>query len=176
MACRQILETATLSDSPVYPIRALTIDTSRSFLPLESLRRTIDAMAMNKLNTLHWHVTDTQSFPIEVASEPRMAQYGAYSPEQVYSAQEVAQLVQYGRQRGVRLMPELDAPAHVGYGWQWGEQAGLGRLAVCVGEVSACTLSALWGQQPASFVLVLYFCGTTGHSADVPHVRTVSIV
>ena len=138
MACRQILETATLSDSPVYPIRALTIDTSRSFLPLESLRRTIDAMAMNKLNRLHWHVTDTQSFPIEVASEPRMAQYGAYSPEQVYSAQEVAQLVQYGRQRGVRLMPELDAPAHVGYGWQWGEQAGLGRLAVCVGEVSAC--------------------------------------
>ncbi|KAF0299296.1 Chitooligosaccharidolytic beta-N-acetylglucosaminidase [Amphibalanus amphitrite] len=129
-----ILGSATLSDAPVYPIRALTIDTSRSFIPLSALRRTIDAMAMNKLNTLHWHVTDTHSFPIEVSSEPRLVQYGAYSPRKVYSAREVAQLVRYGRQRGVRLLPELDAPAHVGYGWQWGEDAGLGRLAVCVGE------------------------------------------
>ena len=135
VSCRQILDSASLSDAPVYPIRAITLDTSRNFIPLADLRRTIDAMAMNKLNTLHWHVTDTHSFPIEVRSEPRLAQYGAYSAEKVYSAQEVAELVQYGRQRGVRLLPELDAPAHVGYGWQWGEQAGLGRLAVCVGEV-----------------------------------------
>ncbi|XP_043213547.1 chitooligosaccharidolytic beta-N-acetylglucosaminidase-like [Amphibalanus amphitrite] len=133
-ACLQILSSASLSDAPVYPIRALTIDTARSFIPLSALRRTIDAMAMNKLNTLHWHVTDTHSFPIEVSSEPRLVQYGAYSPQKVYSAREVAELVQYGRQRGVRLLPELDAPAHVGYGWQWGEDAGLGRLAVCVGE------------------------------------------
>ena len=133
---RQILNSAMLSDDPVYPIRAILLDTSRNFIPLAALRRTVDAMAMNKLNTLHWHITDTHSFPIETPSEPRMALYGAYSPEKVYTASEVLELVQYGRQRGVRLLPEMDAPAHVGYGWQWGEKAGLGRLAVCVGQVS----------------------------------------
>ena len=126
-----------VTDVPTYPIRSITLDTSRSFISLAGLRRTIDAMAMNKLNTLHWHITDTHSFPIEIRSEPRLAQYGAYSPEQVYSAEQVAELVRYARQRGVRLLPELDAPAHVGYGWQWGEKAGLGTLAVCVGQVSA---------------------------------------
>ncbi|XP_037080175.1 chitooligosaccharidolytic beta-N-acetylglucosaminidase-like [Pollicipes pollicipes] len=133
-ACLQVINMTMLSDAPVYPVRALTIDTARNFISLAGLRRTVDAMSMNKLNTLHWHITDTHSFPIEVGREPRMAQYGAYSPQEVYTATEVRDLVSYAQQRGVRLLPELDAPAHVGYGWQWGEKAGLGKLAVCVGE------------------------------------------
>ena len=128
--------TASVSDSPVYPIRGLTVDTSRNFISVEGLRRTIDGMAMNKLNTLHWHITDTHSFPIEIVSEPRLAQYGAYSPRKVYTRQEVEALVEYAQERGVRLLPELDMPAHVGYGWQWGADAGLGNLTVCLGKVS----------------------------------------
>lgn len=135
----QIVDEAMVSDAPVYAIRALTVDTSRNFITMESLKRTIDGMAMNKLNTLHWHITDTNSFPIEIQREPRLTQYGAYSPRQVYSKQDVLELVQYGRERGVRILPEMDMPAHVGYGWQWGEKAGLGKLAVCVGRVSVST-------------------------------------
>ena len=130
--------TASVSDSPVYPIRGLTLDTSRNFISVEGLRRTIDGMAMNKLNTLHWHITDTHSFPIEIVSEPRLAQYGAYSPRKVYTRQEVEALVEYAQERGVRLLPELDMPAHVGYGWQWGADAGLGNLTVCLGKVRNC--------------------------------------
>jgi len=130
----QTVTSAMVSDAPVYPLRALTIDTSRNFLSMAGLRRTVDGMAINKLNTLHWHITDTNSFPIEIQREPRMARYGAYSPREMYTTEEVRQLVQYARERGVRVLPELDMPAHVGYGWQWGEKAGLGKLAVCLGR------------------------------------------
>ena len=44
----------------------------------------------------------------------RGCRYGAYSPAQVYTAAEVAELVTYAQDRGVRIIPELDAPAHVG--------------------------------------------------------------
>ncbi|XP_043240748.1 chitooligosaccharidolytic beta-N-acetylglucosaminidase-like [Amphibalanus amphitrite] len=126
--------TADVRDAPVYPVRALTLDTSRNFISVAGLRRTIGAMAMNKLNTLHWHITDTHSFPIEITGEPRLAQYGAYSPREVYTRAEVEELVQFALERGVRLLPELDMPAHVGYGWQWGEKAGMGNLTVCLGK------------------------------------------
>ncbi|XP_037083425.1 LOW QUALITY PROTEIN: chitooligosaccharidolytic beta-N-acetylglucosaminidase-like [Pollicipes pollicipes] len=130
----QTVRAVMISDAPVYPVRALTLDTSRNFISLAGLLRTIDTMAMNKLNTFHWHITDTHSFPIEIRSEPRMAQYGAYSPRKVYTATQVLELVEYARVRGVRVLPELDMPAHVGHGWQWGEKAGLGQLAVCLGK------------------------------------------
>ena len=64
-----------------------------------------------------------------------MAAYGAYSQEQTYSAADVRDIVQYARIRGIRVLPEIDAPAHVGHGWQWGEEAGLGKLVVCLDKV-----------------------------------------
>lgn len=73
---------------------------------------------MVKLNTFHWHITDSHSFPLEVSKRPELHKLGAYSQRQVYSRRDVAEVVEYGRVRGVRVMPEFDAPAHVGEGWQ----------------------------------------------------------
>lgn len=44
------------------------------------------------------------------------------------------QIVEYGRERGVRVVLELDTPSHAGSGWEWGEIEGLGKLAVCVNQ------------------------------------------
>jgi len=44
-----------------------------------------------------------------------MTQYGAYSSEKLYSPKDVKNLVLYARLRGVKIIPELDAPAHAGY-------------------------------------------------------------
>jgi hexosaminidase len=52
----------------------------------------------------------------------------------VYTPQDVTSLLEYARLRGVRVVLELDAPSHSGNGWQWGEAAGLGQLAVCVNQ------------------------------------------
>uniref|UniRef100_A0A0P4VQB6 Beta-hexosaminidase n=1 Tax=Scylla olivacea TaxID=85551 RepID=A0A0P4VQB6_SCYOL len=129
-----VVQTAAVTDAPAFAYRGLLVDTSRNFVTVAALRRTVDAMAASKLNTLHWHITDSHSFPLVLHSLPNMAYYGAYSARQVYTPAQVRDLVQYARVRGVRVLPELDAPAHVGNGWQWAEKEGLGRLAVCVNQ------------------------------------------
>ncbi|KAK3908108.1 Chitooligosaccharidolytic beta-N-acetylglucosaminidase [Frankliniella fusca] len=91
-------------------------------------------MAQNKLNVLHWHITDSQSFPYESTSLPQMSAYGAFSPRQTYPSRTVRELSRFALSRGVRLLPELDAPAHVAAGWGWGRAAGLGELVVCAAQ------------------------------------------
>ncbi|KAK8737037.1 hypothetical protein OTU49_004769 [Cherax quadricarinatus] len=127
-----VVTSASIYDSPVFKYRGLLLDTSRNFFSIASIKRTIDAMSANKLNTFHWHLTDSHSFPLYLKSLPNMAYYGAYSSRQIYHPKEVKEVVQYGRVRGIRVLPEFDAPAHVGNGWQWTEQQGLGKLALCV--------------------------------------------
>uniref|UniRef100_A0A8D8V7U9 Beta-hexosaminidase n=1 Tax=Cacopsylla melanoneura TaxID=428564 RepID=A0A8D8V7U9_9HEMI len=123
-----------LNDRPVYRHRGLTLDTARHFIPIDAIRRTMDAMATSKMNVFHWHVTDSHSFPLVLASVPMMSRYGAYSPAKVYSPLDVQHLIQYAKLRGIRILFELDAPAHAGNGWQWGPQYGLGELVVCLNE------------------------------------------
>ena len=57
-------------------------------------------------------------------SLPQLAQWGAYSTRKVYTPQDITDIVQYAKVRGVRVLPEFDAPAHVGNGWQFGEKEG----------------------------------------------------
>jgi hypothetical protein len=58
----------------------------------------------------------------------------------VYTPEIIRDIVEYARVRGVRVLPELDAPAHVGNGWQFGEREGMGRLALCVNQAREHTL------------------------------------
>lgn len=60
------------------------------------------------------------------------SRFGAYSSNHVYHLSEISELLTYAKLRGVRIIFELDQPAHAGNGWQWGPQAGLGNLAVCI--------------------------------------------
>ncbi|KAK7793332.1 hypothetical protein R5R35_003067 [Gryllus longicercus] len=128
----RVVARARVVDAPVFAHRGLLLDTARHWLPERALRRTIDAMAAAKLNVLHWHATDSHSFPLLLPRVPQLARYGAYSSAQTYSMSAVARLAAYARARGVRLLVELDAPAHAGAGWEWGPAAGKGELALCV--------------------------------------------
>lgn len=49
-------------------------------------------MGMVKLNTFHWHITDSQSFPIVLKSHPELSRWGAYSPDKIYTADDVAEV------------------------------------------------------------------------------------
>eukprot|EP01052_Picozoa_sp_SAG31_P053937 SAG31_NODE_14081_length_828_cov_1.063100_1_plen_166_part_00 len=88
------------------------IDTGRRFLPMATIRKIIDGLAMNKLNVLHWHMSDSQSWPSESALFPGLADEGAYHPSAVYSIEAMRSLVRYALQRGVRITPEWDIPGH----------------------------------------------------------------
>lgn len=63
---------ANILDKPAFPYRGLMIDTSRNFIPITHLKRMIHAMSQNKLNILHWHITDTNSFPFYSKSVPQV--------------------------------------------------------------------------------------------------------
>ncbi|KAG8214807.1 glycoside hydrolase family 20 protein [Butyriboletus roseoflavus] len=101
-----------ITDAPAYPFRGFALDTARNFFPLEDLLRTIDAMSWVKINTLHWHITDSQSFPLEVAQYPELAANGAYSADETYSESDVQYIIQYAAARGVDVLMEIDTPGH----------------------------------------------------------------
>lgn len=108
----------TIYDEPVYKYRGLQLDTVRSYYTLDAIKRTIDTMALVKLNVFHWHITDSQSFPLMFDSLPEFAQIGAYHPAKIYTISDVKEIVEYAKIRGIRVIPELDLPAHIGDGWQ----------------------------------------------------------
>jgi beta-hexosaminidase Fdl len=130
----KILRAASVQDAPVFKYRGFMLDTARNYFPLEFIKKTIDGMAASKLNTFHWHISDSQSFPFLSDRVPQLAQNGAYSPDQVYTVSDVKEVVQYARVRGVRILIEVDTPGHSGSGWQWGPSHGLGELALCIDQ------------------------------------------
>ncbi|EIW81488.1 glycoside hydrolase family 20 protein [Coniophora puteana RWD-64-598 SS2] len=101
-----------ITDSPAYPYRGLGLDTSRNYFPVQSILRTLDAMSWVKINTFHWHITDSQSWPLEVAEYPELAQYGAYSAQDVYTEQDIQQILSYAGARGIDVLLEIDTPGH----------------------------------------------------------------
>lgn len=62
----------TVRDYPRFPHRGIMLDTSRHFLPVPFIVSFLDAMSYSKLNVLHLHLTDSQSFPVESATFPKL--------------------------------------------------------------------------------------------------------
>ena len=108
-------------DQPRFPWRGLMLDVARHFMPLPALLRTLDAMAVFKLNVLHLHLSDDQGFRLPSRSYPRLPSADHYR------ADELRQLVNHAADRGIRVVPELDVPGHTAC-WlqaypQWGSGA-----------------------------------------------------
>ena len=73
-----------IADEPRFRWRGLMLDSARHFLPLEALLSMLDAMSYNKLNVLHWHVSDSQAFPLVTKLTPRLS-LGAPSSQSLSS-------------------------------------------------------------------------------------------
>ena len=100
-------------DAPRFTHRGLLVDTGRDFYSVTTLRRVIETLSMNKLSVLHWHITEVDAFPLELAALPQLAGAGAFASNQRYSRADVAELVAWGRACGVRVVPEVDMPGHM---------------------------------------------------------------
>ncbi|CAK9015145.1 unnamed protein product [Durusdinium trenchii] len=110
--------TLRINDDARFPWRGILLDTARHFIPVEVITSLLWAMAANKLNVLHWHLTDAVSFPLELDSLPKLAELGALS--QTYSKAMVKQLIEQAANLSIRIVPELDMPAHTA-SWIFGE-------------------------------------------------------
>ena len=102
----------TIADAPRFTHRGIMTDTARHFLTKSTLYQLLDSMSYAKLNVLHWHIVDDQSFPLEVNSYPKLQEMGAFSARERYSRLDVADVVEYARLRGIRVMVEIDTPSH----------------------------------------------------------------
>ena len=100
----------TIDDQPRFPWRGLMIDAGRHFMPVPVLKRNLDGMEAVKLNVLHWHLSEDQGFPVESKMFPLLEQKG--SGGLFYTQQQVREVLQYARDRGIRVVPEFDMPCH----------------------------------------------------------------
>jgi hexosaminidase len=100
----------TINDKPRFPWRGLMIDSARHFVPLDVLRRNIDGLEAVKMNVLHWHLSENQGFRVESKKFPKLHEMG--SDGLYYTQDEIHDLIEYARDRGIRVVPEFDVPGH----------------------------------------------------------------
>ena len=100
----------TIDDKPRFPWRGLMIDSGRHFIPLPVIERNLDAMEAVKLNVFHWHLSDDQGFRVESKVFPLLQQKG--SDGMYYTQEQIRHTIEYARDRGIRVVPEFDMPAH----------------------------------------------------------------
>jgi hexosaminidase len=102
-----------IEDYPRFPYRGLLLDTARHFLPLPNIMELLETMSWVKMNILHWHMTDIESFPMQLVSHPLLSEEGSFScTNSTYSPADIIAISRYARDLGILIVPELDMPAH----------------------------------------------------------------
>ncbi|HTX35607.1 MAG TPA: family 20 glycosylhydrolase [Bryobacteraceae bacterium] len=101
-----------IEDRPRFPWRGLMLDVCRHWMPVDVIKRNLDAMSAVKLNVLHWHLSEDQGFRVESKRYPRLQEMG--SNGEYYTQDQVREIVAYARDRGIRVVPEFDVPGHSG--------------------------------------------------------------
>ena len=99
-----------IDDQPRFPWRGLMIDAGRHFMPVTVIERNLDGMEAVKLNVMHWHLSDDQGFRVESKHFPLLQEKG--SGGRYYTQQQIREVIDYARDRGIRVVPEFDMPCH----------------------------------------------------------------
>jgi hexosaminidase len=132
-----------IDDQPRFPWRGALVDVGRTFMPVDVMRRFLDALALHKLNRLHWHLTDDQGWRLEIPSLPTLVTIGAWRAETpvrllpsggllnlftggfgggmgdglptggFYSQAEIRAVVLEAAARHITIVPEIDMPGHI---------------------------------------------------------------
>jgi hexosaminidase len=123
----------TIEDRPRFAWRGMHLDVSRHFMPKEFVKKYIDLLALHKMNTFHWHLTDDQGWRIEIKKYPLLTQVGAWRKETLvgrpnrdtllnvfdkkphggfYTQDDVREVVAYAKARFVTVVPEIEMPGH----------------------------------------------------------------
>jgi len=113
------LPCCTIKDAPRYGWRGLMLDESRHFFGKAYVKKLLDIMAYYKMNRFHWHLTDMQSWRLEIKSYPLLTEVGAEGDRDFadawphyYTQEDVAGIVAYAAERHIMVVPEIDVPGH----------------------------------------------------------------
>jgi len=123
-----------ITDEPRFAYRGMHLDVSRHFFPKEFIKKYINLVAFNKMNTFHWHLVDDQGWRIEINKYPKLTGVGAWRVDRedkiwgdreaqkddekatyggFYSQEDIREIVAYAKDRYVTIIPEIEMPAHV---------------------------------------------------------------
>lgn len=118
-----------IEDYPKYKWRGMHLDVCRHFFTKDEVKKYIDYLAMYKINTFHWHLTDDQGWRIEIKKYPKLTEIGAwrngsmighYSEQRFdnkryggfYTQDEIREVVKYAADRHINIVPEIEMPGH----------------------------------------------------------------
>lgn len=105
-----------VEDKPTFPWRSVLLDTSRNYFTKSKLFQILDGMAKVKLNVFHWHIVDSQSWPLDLKAFPEIAAKAAYQTRK-YSEADVKEVIAYAAARGIDVVIEIDTPGHTDSIW-----------------------------------------------------------
>jgi hexosaminidase len=120
-----------VKDAPSFVWRGMHLDVCRHFFSAEFVKRTIDMLAMYKINTFHWHLTDDQGWRIEIKKYPKLTEIGSWRNETMvgpysdtdpkfdgiryggyYTQEQIKDVVAYAQKRHITIVPEIEMPGH----------------------------------------------------------------
>lgn len=91
-----------------YSYRSLHLDCARHFFSVETVKKVIEGISYGNMNVLHWHLSDDHGWRIESKKYPKLHEVsGAY-----YTQEEIREVVDYAKERGIEVIPEIDMPGH----------------------------------------------------------------
>ena len=121
----------TINDAPQFKYRGMHLDVGRHFYSVKFIKKYIDALAMLKMNTFHWHLTEDQGWRIEIKKYPKLQEIAAFRDQTLvgsynadeqqfdstryggyYSQEEIKDVVAYAHTRHVTIIPEIEMPGH----------------------------------------------------------------
>ncbi len=119
---------ASIVDWPRFTYRGAELDVARHFFSVAEVERYLDLMAINKLNTFHWHLSDDEGWRIQINKYPELTNIGAWRgynetlPPAIgsgynqyggfYTQQQFKDIIQYAADRHIKVVPEIDMPGH----------------------------------------------------------------
>ncbi len=125
------LPALSIVDAPAFKWRGLHLDVSRHFYSVKFVKHMLDMMAMHKLNTFHWHLTDDQGWRIEIKKYPKLTEVSSVRKETMvghyvaenqvfdgipyggfYTQEQIKEVVDYASTLGITVVPEIEMPGH----------------------------------------------------------------
>ena len=128
---KALIPGAIIEDAPQFKYRGMHLDVGRHMFTVEFIKKYIDALAMLKMNTFHWHLTEDQGWRVEIKKYPKLQDIAAFRDETLvghygdkphqydgkkyggyYTQDQVKDIVAYAQSRHVTVIPEIELPGH----------------------------------------------------------------
>ncbi|MFT3994596.1 MAG: family 20 glycosylhydrolase [Dysgonomonas sp.] len=109
-----------IKDEPRFKYRGMHLDVCRHFADVDFIKKQLDVLALFKINTFHWHLTEDQGWRIEIKKYPKLTEKGAVRTEgdgsqygpYFYTQDQVKEVVAYAKERFIEVIPEIELPGH----------------------------------------------------------------